>query len=418
MIALGALGVSAPGASAQDVSGEVQFAWWGAEARNQAILEVVAAFEEANPNVDILPQPTEFARHWDRVTVQAAANQVPCIPMMQTRYQVRYENLGALLPLDDLIAEGKIDISSIPEELIEGHRNADGNLYTVPIGLWFETYQYNWTRLEPTGVGEPQDDWTYEDYIDWAREARAQLDDNIYPLTLLGTSITQFQMYAQARGEDLFAGAEPGFSEETLADWYRLWQTASEERLAPDMGMSAEEPAGTQQTYTAQGITLSRTGGDVTASELQAVLNELDGSVVQQAKSPNGSNPLVSGSHTLAISANCDNVDAAAAFIDFWLNDEPAAVNLQSQVGLVPSESLLDAQAADPNSPPTLVERIEMYKAFADAYGVRIDVWPDNTQHLVNEFRDVYQQVGFGQTSPEDAAAQFSEEVRRSLAMN
>ncbi|WP_160299968.1 extracellular solute-binding protein [Devosia geojensis] len=408
----------APAASAQEVSGEISFAWWGAEARNRAILEVVAAFEEAHPGVKVLPQPTEFARHWDRVTVQAAAGQVPCIPMMQTRYQVRYENLGALLPLDDLIAEGKIDVSTIPEELIEGHRNADGNLYTLPIGLWFETYQYNWTRLEPTGVGEPQNDWTYEDYIEWARQARTELDEGVYPLSQLGTSITQFQMYAQARGEDLFDGVEPGFSEETLADWFRLWATASEERLAPDMAMSAEEPTATPQTYMAQGITLSRTGGDVTASELQAVLNELDGSVVHQAKSPNGNNPLVSGSHTLAISTNCANVDAAAAFIDFWLNDEPAAVRLQSQVGLVPSASLLEAQAADPNSPPTLVDRIEMYTDFADTYGVRIDVWPDNTQHLVNEFRDIYQQVGFGQSSPEDAASQFAEEVRRSLALN
>jgi multiple sugar transport system substrate-binding protein len=418
MVAVGACMAIAPAANAAQVSGEISFAWWGAEARNRAILEVVAAFEQANPDVKVLPQPTEFARHWDRVTVQAAAGQVPCIPMMQTRYQVRYENLGALLPLDDLIAEGKIDVSTIPEELIEGHRNADGNLYTLPIGLWFETYQYNWTRLEPTGVGEPQNDWTYEDYIEWARQARTELDDGTYPLSQLGTSITQFQMYAQARGEDLFDGAEPGFSEETLADWFRLWQTTIEEGLAPDMAMSAEEPTATPQSYMAQGVTLSRTGGDVTASELQAVLTQLDGSVVHQAKSPNGANPLVSGSHTLAISANCANVEAAAAFIDFWLNDEPAAVRLQSQVGLVPSVSLLEAQAADSNSPPTLVDRIEMYQDFADAYGVRIDVWPDDTQHLVNEFRDIYQQVGFGQSSPEDAASQFAEEVRRSLALN
>ncbi|MBO6638175.1 MAG: extracellular solute-binding protein [Roseitalea sp.] len=403
-------------ASAQDgISGEVSFAWWGSERRNRAIMGVVTAYEEAHPGVSVLPQPTEFLKHWDRVTIQAAAGQLPCVPMMQTRYQVRYENLGVLLPLNPMIEAGQIDISAIPEDVIEGHRNADGNIYVLPIGLWFETFQYNWPRLEPTGVEKPANDWTYETYIDWASKARPKLEEDVYPLTLLGGEILQFQQYAQGRGEDLFKEGEPGFSAQTLADWFKLWDRAREEGLTPSMATSAEEPPATVQSYMAQGITLSRTGGDVTASELQSALDAADGGFALQVKPPNGNNPLTSGSNSLSIAANCDNVDAAAAFINFWLNDEDAGVEMRSQAGLAPTMTLLEAQAADPDSPPTLVDRINMYMGFAETYGVNIDVWPDNTQHLINEFTGLYEQVGFGQIAPDEAAELFVEDVRRAL---
>ncbi|MCY6381894.1 ABC transporter substrate-binding protein [Hoeflea prorocentri] len=404
------------GVQAQEIDGEVSFAWWGSEGRNRAVYGMIKSFEETYPEAKILPQPTDFLRHWDRVTVQAAAGHLPCVPMMQTRYQTRYENLGVLLPLDDLIKEGKIDISAIPEDVVEGHRNADGNLYVLPVGLWFETFQYNWPKLEPTGVKEPANDWTYEDYIEWAAEARQKLEDeDIYPLTQLGGEILQFQQYAQGRGEDLFDGDKPGFRTETLADWFELWNRAREERLTPNMAMSAEEPSATVQSFMAQGITLSRTGGDITASELQSALDAVDGGFALQVKPPNGNNPLTSGSNSLSISANCDNVDASAAFVDFWLNDKDAGVEMQSRVGLTPTVTLLDAQVVDPASPPTLVDRIKMYKGFADTYGVNIDVWPDNTQHLINEFTNLYEQVGFGQMEAEEAANLFVEDVQRAL---
>jgi multiple sugar transport system substrate-binding protein len=401
---------------AQDgISGEVSFAWWGSQRRNEAVMGVVTAYEAAYPEAKILPQPTDFFNHWDRVTIQAAAGRLPCVPMMQTRYQTRYENLGALLALDPLIEEGKIDVSAIPEDVVEGHRSADGNLYVLPVGLWFETFQYNWPKLEPTGVEEPANDWTYERYVEWAAQARQKLDDDVYPLTQLGGEILQFQQYAQSRGEDLFEGSEPGFSAETLADWFKLWDRAREEGLTPSMPMSAEESGQAVQSFMAQGITLSRTDGDVTASDLQATLDAAEGGTVRQVKPPNGNNPLTSGSNSLAISANCDNVDAAAAFLNFWLNDEDAGVEMRSRAGLTPTATLLEAQAADPASPSTLIDRITMYTGFAETYGVNIDVWPDNTQHMVQEFKKLYEQVGFEQMEPEEAATSFFEEVRRSL---
>ncbi|MCY6381903.1 ABC transporter substrate-binding protein [Hoeflea prorocentri] len=404
------------GVQAQEIDGEMSFAWWGSQRRNEAVMGVVTAYEKAHPKVKVLPQPTDFFNHWDRVTVQAAAGRLPCVPMMQTRYQTRYENLGALMPLDPLIAAGKIDISAIPQDVVDGHRGADGKLYVLPVGLWFETFQYNWPQLEPTGVKEPANNWTYEDYIEWAAEARQKLDKDVYPLTQLGGEILQFQQFAQSRGEDLFDGDKPGFRAETLADWFKLWDRARDEGLTPNMAMSAEESGQAVQSFMAQGITLSRTDGDVTASDLQATLDAVDGGFVKQVKPPNGTNPLTSGSNSLSISANCDNVDAAAAFIDFWLNDKDAGVEMRSRAGLTPTMTLLEAQAVDPASPPILIDRIKMYTGFAETYGVNIDVWPDNTQHMVREFKSLYEQVGFGQMEPEEAANLFVEDVRRSLA--
>lgn len=408
-------GDEAPGGSELPAEGPLTMAWYGSDARNAAVQEVVDIFGEQNPDLVIETQPTTFDGHWDRLSVQASANNLPCLPAMQSRYQARYEDRGSLLPLDGLIEDGTIDVSGIPDEVVESNRNADGNIYSIPYGIWYEGGVLNLPALEQAGVAAPEREADWAGYVDWAIQAQPQLGDT-YALASQGGSITQFQMWALSQGENLFADTEAGFSKETLVDWYELWLGAIESGATPSADVAAEY-AGvpTNQGMMAVGLTLVSATGDNNASDMQITLDQNGMGAVSMAPAPTGGQPQVVGANSWAIAENCTNVAAAADFISFFINSSEGAFILQTQTGLPPVTSIADEMLADPDVAPSIKERIELYNDVLAAGGT-VDIWPDGTQQLVGQFTTAWEEVAFGQSTPDAAADAFIAQVETALS--
>lgn len=409
-------GAEPPSGDDIPAEGPVQITWYGSDARNAAVQEVVDVFIADNPDTTIETQPTTWDAHWDRLSVQAAADNLPCVAAMQSRYEARYEDRGSLLALDGLIDDGTIDVSGIPADLLESQRASDGNLYVIPYGIWYEGATLNVPALEEASVGVPDPQGTWEDYVDWAIEAQPELEDGVWVIADRGDQITQFQMFAIGRGENLFGDGEVGFSQETLVDWFELWTGAVEAGAAPPPEVNAEY-AGvpTTQSLMAEGRVLVGSTGDNNISDVQIALDQNGLGTVSIAPSPTGGEPQVVGTNGWSISANCTNVAQSAAFIDYFINSSEGAATLEAQTGLPPVTSILDEQVADPEVSPAIKDRIELYNELLEQDAL-IDVWPDATQQLVTQLTTAYQEVAFGQTSPEDAAANFIEQANTSLA--
>src|SRR5690606_3115501 len=69
---------------------QIRFAWWGSGERNELTQGVIDLFEEANPDVVVSGEPSEFGAHWERLTVQGASGGAPCVPQQQSRYVADY----------------------------------------------------------------------------------------------------------------------------------------------------------------------------------------------------------------------------------------------------------------------------------------------------------------------------------------
>lgn len=418
LMVLAACSTEAPPATSGDLSeeGPLQITWYGSDARNAAVQEVVDMFAKQNPGVTIESQPTTFDKYWDRVSVQAAADNLACVPSMQSRYEARYENRGSLLPLDDLIASGAIDVSGIPAELLDSQRAADGKLYVIPLGIWYEGAVLNAPAIESVGASVPDPNGSWDDYVNWAIQTQPSVAPGTFAIADRGGQLTQFQAFALGRGENLFVDGKAGFSEQTLIDWFKLWKSAVDVGAAPSPQATAEEVGmPVVQTQMAQGLNLVTSTGDNNISDFQITLDQNGKGQVSIAPSPTGGKPQVVGTNGWAISANCTNVKNAAAFIDFFINSYEGALILQTQTGLPPVASVLEQLVANPDTSPAIKERATLFGELVDR-GALIDVWPDGTQQLVAQFVTAHQEVSFGQTAPEQAAVNFVALVNTALA--
>ena len=404
-------------ASGDDLSAEgpLSITWYGSDARNAAVQSVVDVFAQQNPDATIETQPAAFDGYWDRLSVQAAGNNMPCVVAMQSRYEARYEDRGSLVALDGLIADGTIDVSGIPEPLLESQRASDGNLYVIPYGVWYEGAVHNVPAIERAGLQAPATGGTWEDYVDWAIAAQPALGTETFAISDRGGEVTQFQAFALGRGEDLFGENEVGFSQQTLVDWFALWTRAVEAGAAPPAATTAEQVGiPTAQTLMAQGRTLVTSTGDNNISDFQLTLDQNGLGTVSMAPSPTGANPQVVGTNGWAISANCTNVEQAVAFINYFINSSEGATTLQTQTGLPPVAKILDEQAASPEVSDAIKARIALYRELLDR-GARVDVWPDGTQQLVTQFRTAYEEVAFGRATADKAAADFIAQANTAL---
>ena len=93
--------VFATGASERDQV-TLRFSWWGTDARHEATLAVISAFERANPNIKIEPEYGAQAGYNEQKTVQFASGTAPDIFQIETGAGPEYQKLGVLYNLSRL----------------------------------------------------------------------------------------------------------------------------------------------------------------------------------------------------------------------------------------------------------------------------------------------------------------------------
>jgi len=404
------------GSTSLSNSGPLAITWYGSDARNKVVADAIGQFTTKSPGVTVQQQPTAFAQYWDRLSVMAAAKSLPCVPTMQTRYEAKYEAKGSLLPLDSLVTNGTINTSGISSTALASQHAADGKLYAIPYGFWFEGAVYNSTKLTALGVELPQTNWTWDKYVTWAHTVQPKLSSGVYALGDRGNQITQFQAFAQANGEDLFAKDKVGFSAKTLTDWFTLWNNAMKDGVVPPANLTAQDyTAPTSANLMAKGLVLVSSTGDNNVADSQVPLSAINGGTLEMVGSPTGGKPQVVGSNSWAIASNCTNVKDAAEFINYFVNTPAVSTTLQAQTGLPVDTSVQDAQLNDASVAPAIKARITLFQNLMKS-GARVDVWPDKTQLLVTQFQSTYEQVSFGKTSISAAVASFMSQANTALA--
>ena len=164
-----------PGASAfsQDEKIELRMAWWGSQNRHDRTIAVIELYEEMNPNIDIVYEPSGWDDHWTKLATQAAGGDLP--DLIQHDYQRIQEWIGndLLLPLDEFIESGVIDISNISEASLAGGR-LNGALYGFNLGNNTETFVIDVDALEAAGIEMPPLDWTWADFEEIALKLKEE----------------------------------------------------------------------------------------------------------------------------------------------------------------------------------------------------------------------------------------------------
>jgi len=414
------------GAGAQDsgLTGDIRFSWWGGQVRNDKTDRIIQLFEQKNPGVTITRENADFAPYWERLTIQSTGNNQPCAITMQSRWLATYARPDILLPLDEMVANGTLNVEGIPEAVMNAARGADGNLYMIPHGVFYFALMYNEQMLEnavAAGVEPLEWPYTWSEYADHLRAIQPTLPEGAVATHNMGREPDAFVPWVQSHGEKVFDGSKVAFSKDVAMEWFEYWETLRNEGVteSPE-GMISENSALVEESNLANGRGYATNRPPNQLGSVQTVTNTVNpGATINTRPYPVGEEGTVGmdlGSNGIAIGASCapENIPATAAWINFWTHDPEAAGIYESDNGVVAIPELAAAQAQDPDTQPTQVRHIELYNQVVDT--AKPVFWPaGGYQAMTDVLNRTYDAVAFGQLSVEQGADQLIAELQQQL---
>lgn len=204
---------------------------WAMSADSQAEVDVwqnlADRVTENYPNIKIKLETTAYKDYYNKLTTQAAGNDLACIAGLQAQ---RVADVGDLfVPLDDKL-DGLLDIQDYEASIVEGLTN-DGDLLAVPYDLGPYVVFYNVDMFKEAGLEEPQPGWSEEQFLE---AAHALTKDGKYGYAVDGTPDMWFPYVLSIGGNWLDAEGNPDLTNPKVVEGFTfVTDLVTEEKVAP-----------------------------------------------------------------------------------------------------------------------------------------------------------------------------------------
>lgn len=406
---------AADGDGAQGEGGDEQitlrYAWWGSDFRHEANQELIEMFEEEHPNIDIVPDFTDWSSYWDKLATAVAGGDTPDIMHQEERYLREYSSRGVLADLSQYdIATDAID------DTILASGEADGGLYGLVNGVNVYSVLANPRVFEDAGVEMPDDTtWSWEEYQE-AMTAVGNSGEDVYGLVDHGSNEAGFNVFARQHGQSLYtADGELGYEDELLVEYWNIALNLQASGGQTPASLSSEQvDAAPEVTLFGQG----QAAVGIWWSNQLATLEDASGESLELLRWPGESTEERPGMYYkpgmyVSMSATTEHPEEAAMFIDWMNNSVEAGEVILADRGL-PANLDVREQIT-----PMLPEPDQRGAEFlADLEDEIVDSPPvppvgsGETQDILKRYNS---EVLFGRLTPEEAAAQFREEVEAAI---
>lgn len=416
--ALATTALMSAAARADGVSGTIEYGYWGNAKRTQQSEAVMKAFTEANPQANVHGIVAEYQAYIERLTVQAASGQLPCVTQAQSTFLATYASRGVLQPLDDLVKSGAIDVSGIPAAVLETGK-FDGKLYMIPTGTFVRLMVYNDALVKKYGVTEPPAKMTYDEYKGWVTEAQKKLPKGVYAVEADGSLNFTLDSWVTGHGKAISVDGKLGFDQAFFKEYLQFWKDLNDAGAVVPADRLDEQFGAFELRPLAKGTALSAnrdipqvvpTEDALNAAKIPNDLRFHSNPVAEGVKSGN-----VPGANGLSISASCDNVPTAASFINFFSNDPKAAVAYQSANGVVVSDGQRKTLTDDKQTPAAVRRSLKVLADLVATDNLAASTYPSGYQGIQTPLRRAYEAVMLNGQDPDAAAAEFFRNVERVL---
>ena len=392
----------AASAAQQEIT--LRISWWGGQTRHQAIHSAIDAYEQAHPGVSIECEYGQFAPYYQRLVTQLRSDSAPDIMAIDYKWSnqlmglrdafVNIDTLSDILPLTDR-----------QRSFAGVYGGGDDFLIGVPMGINAHCFMYNEDFFEAFGLF-PDGLTTWEALMEAGARVNAQ-DSDRYLLCLTSDAMTYLvrTLLKQRAGCCLLTDAgEPGCTQQELADVFALvralYDTHTlppfeqcvlyENLSAPSNPLWLGERVGIFPAWTSAYPTLNALDPDFSIGFMRYPCPEdaLD------------SGALVTPTLFFSISAASAHPREAADFLRYLL-DVTSGGEAQSAFGA--PLALMDAEGGLPGMLQKVTDIIHACMA--------ADGLPENGPSLSVEvnalLKETLHRLGYGQDTPEEAAARF-----------
>lgn len=423
LVAASALALSACGGGSTASSSEaapvdterdikLSLVWWGDDDRASRYEEAAKLFEEKYPNIDVSPQFQAWDDYWTARSTEAAGRTLPDVFQMDLAYIHQYASNNQLLDLSSQIGVN-LQTDAYDETLL-GSGSVNGGQYGIPTSTNTLGMVRHDDLLDELGMEPPAEGLTWDEYDAWIREvseAGADHDPQIYGGGDYTGTLWLFIQWLLQQGKTAFAeDGSPAFEKADLVAWVERTQPMRDDgvfypiertkQVEPLTGLQVNESV-TELTWDNMTAGYAASAGTDNVG-LQPVPTGAEGS--QQFWKP---------SMLLSSSATTKEPDAAAALIDFLVNDPEVGKIFGTSKGVPAVAAQKDAMEVAEGSvddkivtyEEEVVERVTAETPIpVEGYGV-----------VEAEFKRLGEELAYGNVTAEEFADQWFQSAEANL---
>jgi multiple sugar transport system substrate-binding protein len=141
---------------------QISYMMWGAPEELEVWKKVVADFEQANPDISVDVQVSDWDSYWAKLNTLMGANTPPDVFAMDAPLYLDWQSRGVLLNLKPYIDKTPGFLDGFYPQTLKAYQVADG-FYGLPRDFQTIAILYNKDMFDAAKVPYPSADWTMDD---------------------------------------------------------------------------------------------------------------------------------------------------------------------------------------------------------------------------------------------------------------
>lgn len=393
--------------------GPLRIMWWGSQTRHDRTLALLDMYTKET-GVQFEPEFYGFDDYIAKLNTLVAAGDAPDLMQLGGNFPTYIDHIEFL---NKYIDNGIIDISNTDESFI-GITTLEGNIIGLSSGTNAPAIAYDPELFKKAGVPLPHDNWTWEEF----EQAAVTISEK---LGILGVSQSQnnefwvltsvIQQYNT--GQSLFL--EPHrlalnyTNDQYVVDYLDMVNRLIKAGAYPNPAQMAEVKDIEGDPIVRGEAAMTWIFSNQLVALAEAAKRPLSLVFLPRRTSDGPLAQTIMSSQMFCINNRSEHKEAAAEFINFFINDVEANLILKGERGVPIMRHVREALM------PELTESQKEIYSYLDRLGKEASTNIVLDSPVQAEIRDIYnrlaEEVKFGKTSSAEAAVKFREEAQAAL---
>ncbi len=389
--------------------------WWGSQDRARRTMAVGDLYRQHVPDLTITGEPTG-EDYWPKLATQIVGRNMPDVFQLEPSTIADYSRRGACAPLDPYLGK-EMKIDAFGQNIIDLCR-VDGKVWGVGLGLNSFAMVYDLDVFAKAGIAPPTEKTTWAQYADLAVALTKAVGKADYWGAPYGARyFYAFDVWLHQRGKGVYGneGRGVGFTAEDAREWYSYWEDLRKRGGC----ISADIQALDTNIIETNALTLGKSATGLVYSNQLIGYQLLTKNKLALTTYPQMGGGAPSGHYyrpalIWSIGVSSKHKEAAAGFIDFFVNDIEAGKILGVERGVPLSPAVRNAIL------PMLNETEQATVNYVSMLADKVIAYPPPAPKGANEFdrgvmRPVTDQLAFGKLTIAEASRRLVEEGNRVL---